>query len=68
VGKSILDRSATVNVGELCLRFGGGGHRAAGTCQVEHDWAPRVLNELIDGIARGQGVEPAATAAEPSAR
>ncbi len=68
VGKSILDRSATVNVGELCLRFGGGGHRAAGTCQVEHDWAPRVLNELIDGIARGQGAEPAgAPATTPAA-
>lgn len=58
VGKSILDRSASVNVGELCLRYGGGGHRAAGTCQVEHDWAARVLNELIDGIGRAQSVEP----------
>lgn len=58
LGKSILDRSASVNIGEMCLRYGGGGHRAAGTCQVEHDWASRVLNELVDGIGRAQSVEP----------
>jgi nanoRNase/pAp phosphatase (c-di-AMP/oligoRNAs hydrolase) len=34
VGKSILDRGSKTNVGELCLQFGGGGHMAAGTCQV----------------------------------
>ncbi len=50
IGKSILDRSCRTDVGELCYRYGGGGHQAAGTCQVEHEDAVRVLNELITKI------------------
>ena len=46
-GKSILDRSSQTNVGELMLRHGGGGHQAAGTCQVDNDKASQVLNALI---------------------
>src|SRR3954465_8149064 len=49
-GKSILDRSSKTNVGELMLGYGGGGHDAAGTCQVENEDAPRVLEELIQKI------------------
>ncbi len=49
-GKSIIDRGCTTNVGELMLRHGGGGHAAAGTCQVETADADRVLSELIDQI------------------
>jgi len=49
-GKSILDRSSNTNVGELMLKHGGGGHEAAGTCQVENEDAPRVLQELIEQI------------------
>ena len=49
-GKSILDRSSATNVGELMLEYGGGGHDAAGTCQVENDDAARVLVELIGKI------------------
>lgn len=47
IGKSILDRSSKTNVGELCLSYDGGGHMAAGTCQVENDQADSVLQELI---------------------
>ncbi len=46
-GKSILDRSSRINVGELMLAYGGGGHQAAGTCQVDNDRAAAVLEELI---------------------
>ena len=49
-GKSILDRSCTTNVGELMLRYGGGGHHAAGTCQVDTADGERVLSELIAAI------------------
>jgi nanoRNase/pAp phosphatase (c-di-AMP/oligoRNAs hydrolase) len=49
-GKSILDRSSKTNVGELMLRYDGGGHEAAGTCQVENEYAATVLQELIDKI------------------
>ncbi|MFK7840597.1 MAG: exopolyphosphatase [Bdellovibrionales bacterium] len=50
VGKSILDRSSTTNVGELCLSYGGGGHNAAGTCQIENLKAEDVLTEIIQKI------------------
>src|SRR3954470_22170558 len=49
-GKSILDRSSRTSVGELTLAYGGGGHEAAGACQVENEDAPRVLQELIAKI------------------
>ena len=51
-GKSILDRSSKTNVGELMLKYGGGGHHAAGTCQVDNDKADQVLAELIATITR----------------
>jgi nanoRNase/pAp phosphatase (c-di-AMP/oligoRNAs hydrolase) len=49
-GKSILDRSNATNVGELMLAYGGGGHTAAGTCQVDNADAERVLGELVARI------------------
>ncbi len=49
-GKSILDRSSKTNVGELMLQYGGGGHQAAGTCQVPNDQAETVLKALIAKI------------------
>jgi len=49
-GKSILDRSSKTNVGELMLSYGGGGHQAAGTCQIANDKADAVLQELIAKI------------------
>ncbi len=50
VGKSIFDRSSKVNVGELMLSYGGGGHKNAGTCQVENDVAEQVLAEIVSKI------------------
>ena len=49
-GKSILDRSSKTNVGELMLQYGGGGHNAAGTCQVDNEQADDVLGALINQI------------------
>lgn len=49
-GKSILDRGSRTNVGELMLKYGGGGHQAAGTCQVDNDKAEAVLKELVAQI------------------
>lgn len=47
VGHSILDRSCLTDVGSLMLRFGGGGHRQVGTCQVEAAQAEGVIAELV---------------------
>ena len=49
-GKSIFDKSSKTNVGELMLKYGGGGHNAAGTCQVDNDKAESTLAELIKKI------------------
>jgi len=49
-GKSILNRTSKTNIGELMLKYGGGGHENAGTCQVENDEAAGVLDELIEQI------------------
>jgi nanoRNase/pAp phosphatase (c-di-AMP/oligoRNAs hydrolase) len=49
-GKSILDRSSRTNVGELMLEYGGGGHAAAGTCQVDNHQADATLRKLIARI------------------
>ncbi len=49
-GKSILDRSSKTNIGELMLGYGGGGHHAAGTCQITNLKSEDVLQELIAKI------------------
>jgi nanoRNase/pAp phosphatase (c-di-AMP/oligoRNAs hydrolase) len=49
-GKSIFDRSCKTHVGELMLKYNGGGHDAAGTCQIDNDKADQVLDELISAI------------------
>ena len=50
VGYSILNRTCTLDVGALMLKYNGGGHKAVGTCQfsdenMESD-LPKMLNEL----------------------
>jgi len=47
VGKSIIDRSSTTDVGALMLAYGGGGHEAAGTCQIANAESDGVLAELV---------------------
>jgi nanoRNase/pAp phosphatase (c-di-AMP/oligoRNAs hydrolase) len=49
-GKSILDRTSPVDIGEVMLRYGGGGHLAAGTCQILHADSERVLLEIINEL------------------
>ncbi|MDH5748350.1 MAG: exopolyphosphatase [Rhodospirillales bacterium] len=53
-GKSILNRASSINLGEIMLGYGGGGHRNAGTCQIENDDAERVLGELIPRLSGGE--------------
>ena len=50
VGKSIFDRTSKTNVGELMLQYGGGGHQAAGTCQIDNDEAEKCQQELIEKL------------------
>ena len=50
VGKSVLNKSAKVDVGALMLEYGGGGHKAVGTCQIDNAKADTVMKELIKRI------------------
>jgi nanoRNase/pAp phosphatase (c-di-AMP/oligoRNAs hydrolase) len=50
MGKSIFNRTSKTDIGRLALSYGGGGHAAAGTCQVANDRAETVLAELIARI------------------
>ena len=50
VGYSILNRTATVDVGKLMLKYGGGGHRRVGTCQVPYNESDRILKEIVEEI------------------
>jgi nanoRNase/pAp phosphatase (c-di-AMP/oligoRNAs hydrolase) len=47
VGKSILNRTSGADIGALMLSYGGGGHANAGTCQVPHNQADGVVEELV---------------------
>lgn len=49
-GASILNKSSKTNIGELMLKYGGGGHQKAGTCQVATEKADIVLAEIIKQI------------------
>ena len=50
VGKSIFNRTCGADIGAIMLRYGGGGHLAAGTCQVPNDEAEPRLVEIIDEL------------------
>jgi nanoRNase/pAp phosphatase (c-di-AMP/oligoRNAs hydrolase) len=51
VGKSIFNRTSTINLGELMLAHGGGGHAGAATCQVANESAEAVKAELTARLA-----------------
>ncbi len=50
VGYSILNRTSNVNVGSLMLKYGGGGHKAVGTCQFADEVMDENIKALIDDI------------------
>ena len=50
IGKSIVNRASKADIGELCLRYGGGGHRNAGTCQLDNDKVDAALPEIIAAL------------------
>lgn len=52
VGHSIIQRTSKTDVGNLMFKYGGGGHRAVGTCQVDNDRAEQVKQELIEAITQ----------------
>ena len=50
IGKSIVNRGSSVDIGELCLKYGGGGHHNAGTCQLDNDIVDKELPNIIAAL------------------
>ena len=50
IGKSIVNKGSNANIGEICLSYGGGGHRNAGTCQIENDQVDAALPDIIAAL------------------
>ena len=47
VGHSIFNRTCNTSVGELMSRYGGGGHRGAGTCVLPLETAADSIDEIL---------------------
>jgi nanoRNase/pAp phosphatase (c-di-AMP/oligoRNAs hydrolase) len=50
VGYSIINKTATVDVGSMLYHYGGGGHHQVGTCQVAYADANRVIKEIVEKV------------------
>lgn len=50
VGYSIINRTSDLNVGSLMLKYGGGGHKAVGTCQFKDEVMAANVSQLLDEI------------------
>ena len=50
IGKSIVNKASNADIGELCLKYGGGGHRNAGTCQLDNDTVDEQLPDIIKAL------------------
>lgn len=50
IGKSIINKSGVVDIGQLCLAYGGGGHHNAGTCQLANEDVDALLPSIIMAI------------------
>jgi oligoribonuclease NrnB/cAMP/cGMP phosphodiesterase (DHH superfamily) len=48
VGHSIINPTSSVDVGSLTLKYGGGGHKRVGTCQVAYEDADHVVAEMLE--------------------
>lgn len=48
VGHSIFNRRCKASAGEICARFGGGGHWGAGSCCFPADQADEIIVDILD--------------------
>lgn len=53
VGYSILNRTSNIDVGSLMLKYGGGGHKAVGTCQFPDETMDEKIPQLIEELVNG---------------
>jgi len=53
VGYSTINRNATVDVGSMLLKYGGGGHKQVGTCQIPYDDADKIIADIVSKCKAG---------------
>ena len=52
VGYSILNRTATLDVGSLMLKYNGGGHKKVGTCQFSDENMETELPKMLEDLCK----------------
>jgi oligoribonuclease NrnB/cAMP/cGMP phosphodiesterase (DHH superfamily) len=50
VGHSIINRTSDVDVGSLMLKYGGGGHKRVGTCQIAYENADSIIYKILQVV------------------
>lgn len=50
VGYSVLNRTCETNIGALCAKYGGGGHKMVGTCQVSYEKAEEAIEDIVNTL------------------
>ncbi len=50
IGKSIVNKASDADIGAICLKYGGGGHKNAGTCQLDNDKVDAQLPDIIAAL------------------
>jgi hypothetical protein len=50
VGYNIFNPTSNVNVGELLMNYGGGGHRVVGSCRVPNAKAEQAIREIVAAV------------------
>ena len=50
VGYSIMNRTCTIDVGKLMLKYNGGGHKKVGTCQFSDENMGTELDKMLDEL------------------
>jgi hypothetical protein len=58
VGYNIFNTTSQVNVGALMKQYGGGGHKAVGSCRVPNDRADKAIREVFEAIKEGAEKSP----------
>ncbi|MDR1487247.1 MAG: exopolyphosphatase [Deltaproteobacteria bacterium] len=55
LGNSIINRDSQANLGSIALHFGGGGHEAVATCQIDNNNLEETLETIVNYIHEENG-------------
>ena len=55
VGHSIFNRTCKIDIGNMLREYGGGGHRGAGTAQLQPEEAEAKIAEILERLKKNEG-------------